>query len=402
MSIDLRFTVEETEDFLNTIASFDLPNEVIQALYARTEGWPAGLRLAALALKNTEETKDVEKLIQSFSGTHRYVADYLVNEVFESQPENIQIFLLHTCFLDRLTDSLCNAVFDSNNSASLLDQLERDNLFITQLEHSGKRLWYRYNPLFAESIQQLAHLRLSESEIQSVFEKASLWYETQGQFDDAIETALAAGLLERASDLIEKFIEIHDITELYTLDRWLENVPIELLRTHPKVCFVYAQVILYSSDRFAPVTAARIEPFLRAAEKVWRAEGDEQALGQILSFRGMVALWQGEFQKAFEYANQSLEKLPEYDVLYRGTSLLITSNEALSAGKILLAQDQILEARALLGASQNMYGVLAAAQMLADVFYWQGELEQTEQLAQSSWQTLLATNPCWMIKAMHR
>jgi len=170
-------------------------------------------------------------------------------------------------FFDRLTASLCDVVLDSNESASLLEQLERDNLFITQLENSGKRLWYRYNPLFAEAIQQLARTRLSESEIQSIFEKSSIWYETQGQLDEAIETALAADLLERVIDLVEKFIEIHDITELYTLGRWLENIPDELLKSHPKVCFFYAQVILYTSDRFSPTSAIRIEPLLLASEK---------------------------------------------------------------------------------------------------------------------------------------
>jgi LuxR family maltose regulon positive regulatory protein len=186
-------------------------------------------------------------------------------------------------------------------------------------------------------------------------------------------------MFDRAMVLIERFIEIHDMSELRTLARWLENIPSQVVLLHPVICFTYAQVILYSTDRFAPATAARIEPFLRAAESAWQ-EQDHQRFGQLLSFRGNVAWWQGDFQEAFEYSRRSLAELPEHDVFWRGNSLLSVSYEALSAGRVLQAQDLILEARARLGAAQNIYGVLAANQFLAEIFYWQGELELAEQL----------------------
>jgi LuxR family maltose regulon positive regulatory protein len=170
------------------------------------------------------------------------------------------------------------------------------------------------------------------------------------------------------------------MSTLRTLGRWLQNIPMQELLRHPIICFTYAQVILYSTDRFAPATSARIEPFLRAAESAWRADDTHHRLGQLLSFRGNVQWWQGDFPKAFEYARGSLEYLPEQDVFWRGNSLLTVGHEALSAGRILDAQDKILEARALLGAAQNIYGVLAAIQFLAEIFFWQGELEQAEQL----------------------
>jgi ATP/maltotriose-dependent transcriptional regulator MalT len=189
-----------------------------------------------------------------------------------------------------------------------------------------------------------------------------------------------AKLFERALTLIEKFIEIHDLSELRTIGRWLENIPPDEILRHPVICFTYAQIILYSTDRFAPATATRIEPFLRAAEAAWRAGENHPRLGQLLSFRGNVIWWQGDFPKAFEYARQSLDMLPEHDVFWRGNSLITVGHGALSAGQILEAQDQLLEARALLGAAQNIYGVLAAIQFLAEIFYWQGEFEQAEQL----------------------
>jgi LuxR family maltose regulon positive regulatory protein len=377
---DLRFDRGEVEAFLQTAIPTSFSSAAVTRLLQKTEGWPAGLRLVTLALQNKSNSKDAEALIESFSGSDRYVADYLIREVFENQPAEIQSFLLKTCFFRRLTGPLCDAVLETNHSAVILEQLEHDNLFLVQLEPGGGQVWYRYNLLFAESLQHLARQRLGEADIERLFEKASDWYEYHGLFDEAIETALTAKLFERAMTLIEKFIAIHDLSTMHTLGRWLEHIPQQEVLRHPIVCFNYAQVILYSTDRFAPATATRIEPFLRAAESAWQADEDRQRLGQLLSFRGNVAWWQGDFQKAFDYSRRSLEELSEQDVFWRGNSLLSVSYEALSAGRILEAQDQVLEARALLGAAQNIYGVLAAIQFLAEIFYWQGELEQAEQL----------------------
>ena len=381
-AVDLRFDQKETQSFLQRAAQIDLSPSSISQLLQKTEGWVAGLRLIALSLHNKGSAKDIEKLINSFSGRDRYVADYLVEEVFKSQPEPVQSFLLKTCFFNRLTGSLCDAITSVNNSAAVLEQLERDNLFIVQLERRQDQTWYRYNPMFAESIQYLARQRLDEASIQALFEKASSWYEYHGLLDEAVETALTSKLFDRAITLIEKFIEIHDLREMNTLGRWLENIPQQAILLHPLICFTYAQVILYSTDRFAHVTAIRIEPFLQAAESVWRANEEHESIGQLLSFRGNVQWWQGDFQKAFQYAHQSLDELPEHNVFWRGNSLLIIGYEALQAGRIRDAQDHILEARALLGAAQNIFGVLAAIQMLSEIFYWQGELEQAEQLNQ--------------------
>ena len=377
---DLRFNQQEAEAFLETTTQINLPSSVVARLLQKTEGWPAGLRLGALALQNRGNTADLETWIDSFSGSDRFIADYLIREVFTGQSPKTQSFLMRTSFFSRLTGSLCDAILGTTQSAAILEQLERDNLFVVQLERGGDQIWYRYNSLFAESLQYLARQRLGEPEIKSLFEKASQWYAYHGLIEESIETALTAKLYDRAMTLLEKFIEIHDMRALRTLGRWLESIPQPEILSHPILCFTYAQVILYSTDRFAPATAARIEPFLRAAESVWRTNGDDQCLGQLLSFRGNVEWWQGDFPKAFAYARQSLDKLPEYDVFWRGNSLLSVGYEALNAGRILEAQDVILEARALLGAAQNLFGVLAALQVLSQIFYWQGELEQAEQL----------------------
>jgi LuxR family maltose regulon positive regulatory protein len=376
---DLRFDRVETDLFLQNALSMEMPQAIVLRLQERTEGWVAGLQLAVLSMQN-RNLEEIEKVIQSFSGSHRYVSDYLIKEVFDNQPETIRSFLLKTCFLNRMTASLCDELTETNNGATMLERLERENLFVVQLEHGNGVIWYRYNPLFAESIQHLAKQRLSEETVQKLFEKTSDWYEYHGLLEDAIETALTAKLFARVMPLIEKFIEMRDLSQGYTIGHWLEKIHQEEIFKHPIICFTHAQIILYSTDRYALTTVARIEPFLRTAESIWRTEEDHARLGQLLSFRGIVAWWQGDFAKAFDLAHQSLIELPEHDVLWRGNSLLILNYEAVQAGRILDAQTIILEARALLGAAQNIYGVLAAIQMLAEVFYWQGEFEQAEQL----------------------
>ncbi len=152
----------------------------------------------------------------------------------------MQDFLLKTCFLNRLTASLCDAVTETNKSAVMLERLERENLFVMQLEHSSGSSWYRYNPLLAESVQYLARQRLDEEAVQKLFEKASDWYEYHGSLEDAIETALIAKLFARMMSLIEKFIDIRDLSEGYAIGRRLEkflnkkylNVLSFTLRTH--------------------------------------------------------------------------------------------------------------------------------------------------------------------------
>jgi LuxR family transcriptional regulator, maltose regulon positive regulatory protein len=384
VAADLRFDQDEVKSFLSLATQTNFSALEIRQLLQKTEGWVAGLRLVALSLHNKGGSAEIEKLINSFSGHDRYVTDYLIEEVFKNQPESIQAFLLKTCFFNRLTGSLCDSIIDSNNSSATLEKLERDNLFLVQLEHPQDQTWYRYNPMFAESIQYLARQRLGEPGIQVLFEKASNWYEYHGLFGEAVDTALTAKLFDRAIMLIEKFIGIHDLSEMNTLERWLEKIPQQTILSHPLICFTYAQVILYSADRFAPATAIRIEPFLNAAESAWRATKEYESIGQLLSFRGNVQWWQGNFLKAFQYANQSLAELPEHNVFWRGNSLLIISYEALQAGRIRHAQNYVLEARALLGAAQNIFGVLAATQMLSEIFYWQGDLQQAEQLNQQT------------------
>ncbi len=270
-SADLQFSLVETQAFLRETIAGELAPEMAILLQERTDGWAAGLRLASLSLQN-KNPEEAGKIIQTFSGRHRYVSDYLIKEVFDRQDEAVQNFLLRTCFLNRLTASLCDALTETNTGASTLEKLERANLFLVRLEHTGEQNRYRYNPLFAESIQALAKQRLDEGAIRAIFKKASQWYEYHGLYDDAIEGALSAKEFTQAIRLIEKYIEIHDMSELQTLGRWIEAIPQAELLLHPAICFTLAQVILYAGDRFAAATAAKLEPYLEAAESIWHSQ----------------------------------------------------------------------------------------------------------------------------------
>ena len=195
---DLRFTPSEAAEFLKGVMGLDLSEEDIAALETRTEGWIAGLQLAALSMRGRE---DVSGFIRAFAGDNRYIVDYLVEEVLQYQPERIRSFLLQTSILDRLSGPLCDTVTGQEEEGNvLLETLERGNFFVVPLD--DKRHWYRYHHLFAEILY--AHLMAEQPDlVATLHRRASEWYEQNGSAAEAIRHALAAGDFERAADLIE-------------------------------------------------------------------------------------------------------------------------------------------------------------------------------------------------------
>jgi LuxR family maltose regulon positive regulatory protein len=377
---DLRFTYAETQAFLQETFHAPLAPEIIARLEERTEGWVAGLRLITLALQDRSDVKEVEGFLATFSGGHRYVLEYLVGEVIAAQSAAVQEFLLHTSLLNRLTGSLCDALVDQTDSASLLVQLERANLFLIPLGHDGRHAWYRYHALFAEALRVHAREQLGEAAMRDLIEKASRWYAAHGLIEEAIESALEAQDFERATGLIEQAIEQRGIHEQYTLGRWAGQLPEAVLHAHPNLCFSYAMVVLFTSDRYAPATMIRVDGLLHVAEEAWRTGNDEARLGQALALRGTAALWQGDLTHAFAHARESLELLPVHDVFWRGISLLNVGLEEALNGHIDTALEIFIETRALCGAAQNIHGVLAAAYWLGEACAWRGEFEQAVQL----------------------
>jgi len=169
---DLRFTREEAEAFLNKVSGLGLSAEQVAALDDRTEGWAAGLQLAAQAMSGLD---DIPTFVRAFTGSHRYILDYLVDEVFSRQTEETRLFLQKTSILERMTPSLCDAVTGQGNGRAMLERLERDNLFVTPLDNQGQ--WFRYHHLFADLLKTRAD-QFSTKEISALHRKAALWFDS--------------------------------------------------------------------------------------------------------------------------------------------------------------------------------------------------------------------------------
>ena len=227
---DLRFTPAEAAEFLNQMMGLNLSAENIAALDKRTEGWIAGLQLAALSMQGRS---DAASFIKSFTGSHHFILDYLVEEVLQRQPEHVRNFLLQTAILDRLSSPLCDAVTGQEDGRGMLEALERGNLFVIPLD--DQRQWYRYHHLFAEVL--LAHLQEAQPDRVSMLHlRASEWYEQNGLRSDAIRHALAAKDFEGAAGLIElawPAAEDGSIQQATWLG-WVKKLPEELV--HRPAC----------------------------------------------------------------------------------------------------------------------------------------------------------------------
>src|SRR5205809_3403675 len=225
---DLRFTASEAAEFLNQIMGLSLSAADIAALEDHTEGWIAGLQLAALSMQGHQ---DVPGFIRAFAGDHRYIVDYLVEEVLQRQPESIRRFLLQTSILERLNGPLCDAVTGQQGGSAQLDAFERGNFFVVPLD--DQRHWYRYHHLFAEVL--CAHLMAERpDQVSTLHRRASEWYEQNGSAADAIRHALAAKDFERAAGLIELAVPamLRSRQEAALLG-WLKALPDELVHVRP-------------------------------------------------------------------------------------------------------------------------------------------------------------------------
>jgi hypothetical protein len=261
---DLRFTSEESAELLQAAVGAELPPAAVTALGDRTEGWAAGLQLAALSLRGQD---DIGAFVAEFSGSHRFVLDYLTEEVLDRQPEPLRSFLLETSILERLSGPLGDAVTGRADSQELLEQAERANLFLHPLDEV--RGWWRYHHLFAD----LLGVRLQQERperVPDLHRAAAAWHEAHGLADDAIAHALAAGDATWAARLIERQIDARILRwEGVTLQRWFTGLPAELVRSRPRLSLAQARLALIGGQLEA------IEGPLEAAERGAAEAADE-------------------------------------------------------------------------------------------------------------------------------
>ncbi len=240
---DLRFTAEEAAAFLNEMMKLNLSSAEVTALESRTEGWIAGLQLAALSLQAHD---DVAGFITAFTGNDRYIVDYLVEEVLQRQPERVRNFLLQTSILDRLSGPLCDAVIKQEDGKKMLEALDRSNLFVVSLD--DKRQWYRYHHLFADVLRAHA-MEEQPDQIPSLHKRAAAWFEEAGMAAEAIEHARAAGDHETVARLLAANLEEFERIGRYaSITRWAAALPEEMMRNRPRLALIQAAVALTSDN----------------------------------------------------------------------------------------------------------------------------------------------------------
>jgi LuxR family maltose regulon positive regulatory protein len=310
---DLRFTREETVEFLNRLMGLELSVPDIQVLADHTEGWIAGLQMAAVSLQGR---RDASGFIKSFTGSNRYILDYLVEEVLSRQPESIQQFLLKTSILDRLTGPLCEVVSDKPDSGAILEQLERNNLFIVPLD--SDRLWYRYHLLFADLLRRRAE-QIYSQQLPELHRRASRWYEENDMITEAIDQTLAEKDFDRAMELIENHTQPTLMrSEFATVLRWIEALPEDLVCTRPLLCVYHALGLLMAG---APMS--RIQAQLDIAVQ---AGSNESIAGQLAAFRAILAAIQGDIEESLRQSNLAMELLPEEEQFFRSAISRVLAN----------------------------------------------------------------------------
>ena len=315
---DLRFTPAEAAEFLNQSMGLNLSAEDIAALESRTEGWIAGLQLAALSMRGHQDTAS---FIKSFTGSHRFVLDYLIEEVFQQQSESVQAFLLRTAILDRMCGSLCDAVLGNSSipAQETLEHLEHANLFIIPLDN--ERRWYRYHHLFGDLLRQRLGNHLSQKQIAELHIRASEWYEQNGQMREAFHHALSAGELERAARLAESaWQEMERSFQTLAWLGWVKKLPNAVVCSRPRLCVLIGSA--YSDD--GEIDSS--ETYLQNAERALAGTAGQDELkslaGNIALIRASNAQNQGDLAETVKYAELSLQLIPEDDVYLRAMAII--------------------------------------------------------------------------------
>jgi LuxR family maltose regulon positive regulatory protein len=325
---ELRFGPAESEIFLEEVMGLQLSPEDVATLQVRTEGWVAGLQLAALSLQGRD---DASSLLGAFSGSHRFVLDYLSEEVLSRQPASVQTFLLSTSVLARLSGLLCDAVTGQAESQAMLEALERANLFVVALDE--ERRWYRYHHLFADLLRSRLHQTMPAL-VPDLHRRASAWYEQHDLIGDALHHARLAPDLDRAMRLVEE--HTHELVfggQTHTVLNWLASLPNELVRTHPRLCLSQALLLLFSGHLG--------EALQRLQEAEQAASHFTQAfLNQVTTVQAYILFFQGDLARSVALAQQASDQLAERPVQVREATDLIAAHSRLLSGDVRRVEEQ--------------------------------------------------------------
>jgi LuxR family transcriptional regulator, maltose regulon positive regulatory protein len=309
---DLRFHLEEAAAFLNNTMGLSLSAESLAALEERTEGWIAGLQLAALSMQGRNDTG---AFIQAFTGSHVYIAEYLVDEVLKQQTEEMQAFLLQTAILDRLNGALCESVTGCVDGQGKLKALQRSNIFISPLDDEGR--WFRYHHLFADLLKARLQNTLSKTAIGELHQRAARWYEQSGMIAEAVEHDLAAADYANVTRMVEAealpmILQAH----VRTVEGWLQAIPPALLEKSPKINLASAWINLLRGMMAQAVPfIERLRTFFSTAET---SAIDPGLQVEWLAIQAELLIAQGRPQESRDLAIQAQSLLPEIDPNIRG------------------------------------------------------------------------------------
>jgi LuxR family transcriptional regulator, maltose regulon positive regulatory protein len=316
---DLRFTPSEAAEFLNQLMALNLSADDIAALETRTEGWVAGLQLAAISM---QRHKDTTSFIKSFTGSHHFVMDYLVEEVLQQQSESVQTFLLRTSILDRMCGPLCEAVVldPSDSGQETLAYLEHANLFIVPLDN--ERRWYRYHHLFADLLRQRLHQSAASSTgeermgVDELHKRASAWYEDNGLEIEAFHHAAAANDVERAERLIEgKGMPLHFRGAVAPVLNWLASLPTTVLDAWPSLWTSYASVLLVTGQ--TTVVEQKLQAAEAALQDAAPDDKNKDLVGRIAAIRATAAVNQTQVETIIAQSRRALEYLHPNNLAFR-------------------------------------------------------------------------------------
>jgi LuxR family maltose regulon positive regulatory protein len=382
---DLRFTPAEAAEFLNPVMGLSLSAADIAALEDRTEGWIAGLQLAALSVQGRQ---DIPRFIRAFAGDNHYIVDYLVDEVLQRQPAPVRGFLLQTAIIDRLNGPLCDAVTGQEEGNARLEALERGNFFVVPLD--DQRHWYRYHHLFADVLN--AHLLAEQpDQVSTLHRRASEWYEQNDLPSDAIRHALAAKDFARAAGLVELAVPaMRRSRREATVLGWLQALPDELIHVRPVLSVGYAWALLmggelegvearlHDAERWLDTTVDISELALSpSAEMVVVDEEEFRGLpGSIAIYRAAIALALGDVANTMKYARRVLDLVPEDDHLRRGSAAGFLGLAYWTSGNLDAAHRSYAEYMARVQRAGYISDAIGCSIALADIRIAQGRLRE--------------------------
>ncbi|HTP07372.1 MAG TPA: LuxR C-terminal-related transcriptional regulator [Anaerolineae bacterium] len=373
---DLRFTSEETSTFLRLATGAELPMEDVSALVTRTEGWVAGLQMAALSIRDRE---DVSRMIAAFGGSHAYIVDYFAAEVLDQQSEPIKNFLRQTSILDQLYGSLCEAVTGQTGGQQTLEHLQQANLFVVSL--SDDRCCYRYHHLFRDLL--LKQLRQEQPElVPELHRRASQWCEEQGLIYDAIEHALAAHDEPRLARLLAVHAESFFLSgEHATLLRWIAALPEAQRRPRPALGILRA--IMYSAagmNHEAALALSEVDQTLSGLDE--RDSRNRGLLGRSAAAHAMVATAHEDPQVILDYARQSLDLVSDQSG-WHSSVLLASSNAYFLLGDLAACVEALSAGIDIAILRQSHLLVLIEQAKLAQTYWMQGHLQQAANVCQA-------------------